>query len=55
MQYRLVYHDRRIVTRTEEVRVSARSIPEAIAAGNQQMERYGFRLKQYKKPTVRPI
>ena len=55
MHYRLTYVDRRIVTRTEEVRVSAKTPEEAIQEGNRLMERYGYRLKQYKKPQVRPI
>lgn len=55
MDYQLTYVNRRLVTRTEEVRVTARSVPEAITAGNAHMERYGFRLKQFKKPVVKPV
>ena len=55
MHYCLTYVNRRLVTRTEEVRISARSVPEAIAAGNSLMERHGFRLKQFKKPTVKAL
>lgn len=55
MQFHLLYVSRRLVSRTEEVRVAARSRDEAIAAGNSLMERYGFNLKQFRKPQVRPI
>lgn len=55
MQYQLTYVNRRLVTRTEEVHVTARSVNEAIAAGNARMEQYGFRLKQFKKPVVKPV
>ena len=55
MQDTLTYVNRRLATRTEKVRVTARSAPEAITAGNAHMERYGFRLKQFKKPVVKPV
>jgi hypothetical protein len=54
MQYVLTYKNRRLATRTEELIVEARSRDEAITVGNARMERFGHRLKQYRKPIVLP-
>lgn len=55
MNYQLTYVNRRLAARSEEVRVSAKSPEDAIEQGNRLMERYGYRLKQYKKPKVTPV
>lgn len=51
--YVLTYTDRRLVTRSQIVRVDARNTEHAVALGNQTLERRGYRLRSYRRPTVR--
>lgn len=55
MRYALLYINRRLVTRSEELLVEAKSRDDAITVGNARMEHLGHRLKQYRKPVVIPV